>query len=294
MIATPESVALIMDCYPDGLIVSSGARWRDPAVLDDAVANLVEAAAEEVELPAFGMKAYVWRQPDDARRAEACARLPAGLGDDVVAGLERSRCAISCLPGAACRAGLPAPAGPGADAARTRGNRHPAGSRSRGGRSCFRPERSCAASFRSRRCCSSTCSRGMYKDDPRFAWIPVDPTALFFALSVLVGSFIIVLNPIAKRALPVIFAMLALVVWWAVTLTWSPSKVYGPSKVFYLATLAFWGLIAGALIVGPNPERVRRLFTLLLLLRDLGRHRYLASSIGDDPNALFRTSARAQ
>ena len=42
---------------------------------------------------------------------------------------------------------------------------------------------------------------GLYKDDPRFAWIPVDPTALFFALSVLVGSFIIVLNPIPKRAL---------------------------------------------------------------------------------------------
>jgi hypothetical protein len=89
VIATPESVALIMDCYPDGLIVSSGYVWRDPAVLDDAVANLIEAAAEEVKLPAFNMKAYVWRQPDDARRMQACARLPAGLGDDV-AGLERN------------------------------------------------------------------------------------------------------------------------------------------------------------------------------------------------------------
>jgi hypothetical protein len=84
VIATPESVALIMDCYPDGLIVSSGDRWRHPAVLDDAVANLVEAAAKKVELPAFGMKAYVWRQPDDARRAQACAHLPGRLGDDVV------------------------------------------------------------------------------------------------------------------------------------------------------------------------------------------------------------------
>ena len=65
-------------------------RWRDPAQLDDAVANLVEARAEEVKLPAFGMQAYLWRQPDDARRAEACARLPAGMADDVMAGLERS------------------------------------------------------------------------------------------------------------------------------------------------------------------------------------------------------------
>ena len=90
VIATPESVALIMDCYPDGLIVSSGDRWRDPAVLDDAVADLVEAAAEEVELPAFGVKAYVWRQPDDETRAQACARLPGRLGDDAVARLEPS------------------------------------------------------------------------------------------------------------------------------------------------------------------------------------------------------------
>ena len=132
---------------------------------------------------------------------------------------------------------------------------------------------------------------GMYKADPRFAWLPVDPTALFFALSVLVGSFIIVLNPIAKRALPVIFAMLALVVWWWVTLAWSPSKVYGPSKVFSLATLAFWGLMAGALIVGPNPERVRRLFTLLLLFAIwVGIDTLFI--YGDDPNELFRSSAR--
>jgi hypothetical protein len=90
VITTPESVGLIMDCYPDGLIVSSVYRWRDAAGIEDAVADFVEAAAEEIRLPAFGMKAYVWQQPDDARRAEACARLPGGLGDDVVAGLERN------------------------------------------------------------------------------------------------------------------------------------------------------------------------------------------------------------
>jgi hypothetical protein len=43
-----------------------------------------------VKLLAFNIKAYVWRQPDDARRMQACARLPAGLGDDVVAGLKRN------------------------------------------------------------------------------------------------------------------------------------------------------------------------------------------------------------
>jgi O-antigen ligase len=105
----------------------------------------------------------------------------------------------------------------------------------------------------------------LFKYDPRFAWMPADATALFFALSVLVGSFIIVFKPIPKWGCPVVCAMLAFVVWWAVTLTWSPSRIYGPDKVFYLATLTYWGLIVGALIIGPDPDRVRRLFTLLLL-----------------------------
>jgi hypothetical protein len=87
VITTPESLALIMDCYPDGLIVSSGLRWRNPEQLDAAVANLVEARTEEVPLSAFDMQAYVWRQrePDDARRAKACTRLPARLRDAAMA-----------------------------------------------------------------------------------------------------------------------------------------------------------------------------------------------------------------
>lgn len=127
---------------------------------------------------------------------------------------------------------------------------------------------------------------GMYKGDPRFAWIPVDPTGLFFALSVVVGSFIIVRNPIPRRALPVIFAMLMFVLWWIVSLTWSPSDTYGPDKVFYLTTLVLWGLTAGALIVGPDPERLRRFFTLLLLLATwVGLESLLL--YGADPDRLF-------
>lgn len=107
---------------------------------------------------------------------------------------------------------------------------------------------------------------GFYKGDPRFAWIPVDATALFFALSVVVGSFIIVVNPIYKKGLPVVFAMICLVVWFLVTLTWSPSRIYGPDKVFFMATLELWAVIAGALIIAPDPARIRRLLSLTLLL----------------------------
>jgi O-antigen ligase len=106
---------------------------------------------------------------------------------------------------------------------------------------------------------------GNYKADPRFAWIPVDPTALFFALSVAVGGLIIVRKGIPKKALPIVFAMVCLVAWLWVSLLWSPSGIYGPHKVFLMTTLALWSLIAGALIIAPSPKRVRRLFTLLLL-----------------------------
>jgi O-antigen ligase len=107
---------------------------------------------------------------------------------------------------------------------------------------------------------------GIYKEDPRFAWIPFDPTALFFALSVLVGGFIILLSPIHKRSLLLVLAMTGLVAWFLFSLLWSGSRVYGPAKVFLLGTLVMWAVIAAAVIVAPDPERTRRLFTVLLLL----------------------------
>jgi O-antigen ligase len=107
---------------------------------------------------------------------------------------------------------------------------------------------------------------GLYKEDPRFAWIPIDPTLMFFALSVMVGGFIILLSPIHKKGLPVILAMVCLVTWLLFSLLWSGSRIYGPAKVLFMATLVMWAVIACALIIAPDPERVRRLFTLLLLL----------------------------
>lgn len=78
VISTPESLRLVMACYPKGLIVTSDSRWRDPAQLDDAVADLVLAEAEPVELPARGIHAYVWDHPPDAPRPADCPDLDAG------------------------------------------------------------------------------------------------------------------------------------------------------------------------------------------------------------------------
>lgn len=89
VIAAPESLTLLMDCYPNGLIVTDIGRWRNPVQLVDEVANLIAARAEEIEVPAFGMRAFVWRTPDEDRRVGACAQLPARLGAGVIAGLGR-------------------------------------------------------------------------------------------------------------------------------------------------------------------------------------------------------------
>ena len=71
---------------------------------------------------------------------------------------------------------------------------------------------------------------GIYKGDPRFAAVPVDLTGMFFALSVMVGSFIIVPNPIHRKSMPVVFAMICLVAWLLFSLIWSPSRIYGPGE----------------------------------------------------------------
>ena len=106
---------------------------------------------------------------------------------------------------------------------------------------------------------------GLYKGDPRFDWITLDPTGLFFALSVISGTLILVTRPLFWPGLYPVIACLALVTWFALSLLWSPSQVYGPDKVFYMATLVLWGLIAGAIIVAPDRTRLRRLFMVLVL-----------------------------
>lgn len=108
---------------------------------------------------------------------------------------------------------------------------------------------------------------GVYKDDPRFAWLPVDITALFFVLSLLAGAYIIWTRGIRIRGLAAVLLWLygALVAYALLSTLWSPSVFYAHSKMLYLATLVFWPLAGTALIIAPEPVRYRRFFLLLLL-----------------------------
>jgi Dolichyl-phosphate-mannose-protein mannosyltransferase len=75
--STPESVALIIDCFPDGLIITSKHRWRVTHQLDDAVADLIINRTVPLELPRSSqMMAFRWERTPNASAPANCADLP--------------------------------------------------------------------------------------------------------------------------------------------------------------------------------------------------------------------------
>jgi hypothetical protein len=107
---------------------------------------------------------------------------------------------------------------------------------------------------------------GRYKGDPRFEWVPVDLTLLFFVASVAVGGLVLLRNGIDRRGFYVAFAALFFVAWVVISNFWTPSRFYATEKTLHIATLTYWPLFAAALILAPDAERVRRFFTLVLAL----------------------------
>lgn len=124
---------------------------------------------------------------------------------------------------------------------------------------------------------------GRFKLDPRFAWVPVDLTLLFFAASVCLGfvalfrrNFLVTNGALTQTGLALLFF-----VWMLVTLAWSPGGEYAVQKTLTAVVFGTWSLAGAALIIAPDPARVRRLFfwvcafaawvaieTVLLILRD--------------------------
>jgi hypothetical protein len=51
IVSTPESVDRIISCFPDGVIVTDDFRWRRPAYIDDATADLIVRRTEPIPLP---------------------------------------------------------------------------------------------------------------------------------------------------------------------------------------------------------------------------------------------------
>jgi O-antigen ligase len=109
---------------------------------------------------------------------------------------------------------------------------------------------------------------GYYKGAERFSWVPVDLTALFFAMSILYAGNIILRTPLKiSKGSALHIALFAIFIVYAVTsLFWSESQAYGSQKAFYLSTLGFWSFLAPYIIVSKHERRIERLFLSLLLL----------------------------
>jgi hypothetical protein len=78
VITRPESLELILACYPSGVLVTDTIKgWRAPTVIDDETANLIVSRMTPIELPAqFQLMAFHWRTLSGVAPPSACAGIP--------------------------------------------------------------------------------------------------------------------------------------------------------------------------------------------------------------------------
>jgi len=68
---------LILDCYPDGLVVALASQWGTGESVTAEVADEIEAATTPIPLPGTGLLAFHWQHPTDRPVPTACTELPA-------------------------------------------------------------------------------------------------------------------------------------------------------------------------------------------------------------------------
>jgi hypothetical protein len=78
VISTVESVERIMNCFPDGLLLTNSKKWRDPTQIGNQVADLIEERGEWIEVPKGSrIVAIRWERPESVAPGADCASLPA-------------------------------------------------------------------------------------------------------------------------------------------------------------------------------------------------------------------------
>lgn len=109
---------------------------------------------------------------------------------------------------------------------------------------------------------------GKYKNDPRFAWVPIDLTVFFLGLSVALGVWVLYKRRgvFRQRALRLAGLFLAFLTYAAVSLLWTPSSVYAAEKVGYLLVLTLWPFLACTLVIGDDLDRFKRFAMALAAL----------------------------
>jgi len=109
---------------------------------------------------------------------------------------------------------------------------------------------------------------GRLKANPRFDWVPIDITAVLFTFSVLIAGLILYRSSfkLPRRGLIVVLFACAFGGWVLMSLGWTPSVGYAREKSLSLVALALWPLAACALILAPNPLRVKKFIDSILLI----------------------------
>ncbi len=107
---------------------------------------------------------------------------------------------------------------------------------------------------------------GVFKENPRLAWVPLDLTliglvfSLIFALLHWYG-----LNwTIGKSLLRLLMISACFFLWAIISLKWSDSWGYGGRKALQLVVLGFWSFTGGALIIGGQDNRLYRFCGILV------------------------------
>ena len=104
-----------------------------------------------------------------------------------------------------------------------------------------------------------------YKADPRFSFVPIDLTVIFFVLGVAMGLAIVWREGIYLPGLTVVSLLTIFIAWVLLTTLWTPSEIYAREKLLKLATLNLWSVIATAMVIANRRERVHRFLALILV-----------------------------
>jgi hypothetical protein len=76
VVSTVDSIARIMACYPNGLLLTNTQKWRNPAQLDNRIADVIERYARPIDVPRGSrIVAFGWGQTDLDVPPDTCARL---------------------------------------------------------------------------------------------------------------------------------------------------------------------------------------------------------------------------
>jgi 4-amino-4-deoxy-L-arabinose transferase-like glycosyltransferase len=76
LISKADSLERILDCYRGGLFITDRYYWRNPPLMSDNIAEVIESRVIPIDLPAApGVRAFRWQRPNGTVPAY-CASLP--------------------------------------------------------------------------------------------------------------------------------------------------------------------------------------------------------------------------